>query len=184
MGAFLWIRARCRAVGVAGLVLAGAGVLVACEPDQLGPATVAYTTDGTATAELTRQHVDVGWLTCGGDRGGGTVAASAPGASAVVAVDCQGETRDRRRITVNGEVTRAVDGVCVRGDLRARVGGRQVFHVSGLGDCGATPGPAYRPSGRAPAARAPAVPRPVVTVTVTRTVWCTGDPACPPAQGK
>jgi len=96
----------------------------------------------------------------------------------VVAVDCQGETRDRRRITVNGEVTRAVDGACVRGDLRARVGGRQVFHVSGLGDCGAAPGPAHRPL------YTPAVPRPAVTVTVTRTVWCTGDPACPPAQGK
>ncbi|MET8722429.1 MULTISPECIES: hypothetical protein [Streptomyces] len=179
MGAFMWIRARRGLIGAAGLVLAGAGALVACEPDQLGPATVAYTTDGTATAELTRQHVDVGWLTCDGDRGGGAaVAASAPGASAVVAVDCQGETRDRRRITVNGEVTRAVDGACVRGDLRARVGGRQVFHVSGLGDCGAAPGPAHRPL------YTPAVPRPAVTVTVTRTVWCTGDPACPPAQGK
>ena len=175
----MWIRGPRRAVGVAGIVLVGAGALVGCRPGQLGPASVAYTTDNTATAQLTRQHVDVEWLTCGGDQSGGSGVVSAQSGTSVVTVDCQGETRDRRRITVNGEVTRAVDGACVRGDLRARVGGRQVFHVSGLGDCATAPGPTYRPPGYTPVR-----PRPTVTVTVTRTLWCQGDPLCWPVQGK
>lgn len=55
--------------------------------------------------------------------------------------------------------------------------------MSGLGDCDATPGPAFTP----PATyRPPAQPRPTVTVTVTvtRTLWCKGDPTCWPAEGK
>ncbi|MGW4563307.1 hypothetical protein ACWEN3_13140 [Streptomyces sp. NPDC004561] len=170
-----------RAVAVVGLVAAAGGAMVACRPDDLGSASVAYTTDTTATARLKQQHVDVSWLTCTGGygRGGTSARTPSPTETTVVSVDCQGETKDRRKITVTGEVTKAVDGACVRGNLTARVGGRQVFHVSGLGDCNATPGPTYRP----PTYR-PGGGQPTVTVTVTRTVWCKGDPTCWPAQGK
>ncbi|MGW7523710.1 hypothetical protein [Streptomyces sp. NPDC054783] len=171
-----------RGVIVAGLVVGAGAAVVACQPDGLSSASVAYTTDTTATARLKHQHVDVSWLTCTGDYGkGGRSAAKAPsaGATTVVSVDCQGETKDGRKITVIGKVTKAVDGACVRGDLTARVGDRQVFHVSGLGDCGATHGPTYRPPTLQPGGG-----RPTVTVTVTRTLWCKGDPTCWPVEGK
>jgi hypothetical protein len=168
-----------RAVAVAGLVVAAGGVMVACRPGDLSTATAAYTTDTTATARLERQHVDVRWLTCtGGYRTGGTADRNAsPTETTVVSVDCRGETGDGRKITVTGKVTRAVDGACVRGDLTAEVGGRQVFHVRGLGDCDATPGPTYRPP-------TGGQPRPTVTVTVTQTVWCERYPTCRPVEGK
>lgn len=162
--------------------MAAGGALVACQPDDLSTTSVAYTTATTATARLKHQQVDVSWLTCTGDHGkGGGPGAKAPSASetAVVSVDCQGETKDGRKITVTGKVTKAVDGACVRGDLTARVGGRQVFHVSGLGDCGAPHGPTYRPPTSQPGGG-----RPTVTVTVTRTLWCKGDPTCWPVEGK
>ncbi|TXJ85375.1 hypothetical protein E2C11_05695 [Streptomyces lavendulae] len=162
--------------GIVGVVGAGA---VGCQADVLGASGVAYTTGTMASARLEQADVDVSWLNCVGDPGGGAGATLAPGQSAVVSVDCQGETRDRGRITVNGEVTRAVSGACVRGDLRARVGGKQVFHVSGLGDCSAAPEPTYRPPGYPPAGAQPAV-----TVTVTRTLWCQSDPNCLPVAGK
>lgn len=169
------------------LVAGAVGGAVACDPGGLSTASVAYTTDRTATAELNRQHASVRWLTCTGDYGGGrayTPGRSAPSASetTVVTVDCRGETKDGRRITVTGRVTRAVDGACVRGDLTAKVGGKVRFHVRGLGDCDATTGPTYRP----PVTYRPThgQPGPTVTVTVTRTIWCQGDPTCWPVQGK
>ncbi|MER6983870.1 hypothetical protein [Streptomyces carpinensis] len=175
-------------MAVAGLVALAAGGAVACDPGGLSTASVAYTTDRTATAELNRQHVSVRWLSCtahyadGGKTG--TPGKPTPSASrpTVASVDCQGQTKDGRKITVTGKVTRAVDGACVRGDLTAKVGGKVRFHVSGLGDCGATTGPTYRPPGthRPTDGR----PQPAVTVTVTRTVWCKGDPTCWPVEGK
>ncbi|WP_189984258.1 hypothetical protein [Streptomyces capoamus] len=165
MGVSRRIRCGARVLGVVGVV--GAGV-VACQPGGLGSATVAYTTDRTATAALEHRHVNVSWLTCTGRQGdgGGRGASPAPSESTVVSVDCRGETDDGRKIVVTGVVTKAVDGACVRGDLTAEVGGRRVFHVDGLGDCSATPGPTYRP----PTAGQPK-PDVTVTVTVTRTVW-------------
>ncbi|GGW38091.1 lipoprotein [Streptomyces lucensis JCM 4490] len=167
-------------MAVVGLVVTAGGAMAACRPGDLSSATAAYTTDTTATARLKREHVDVSWLTCTGDygKGGGAAAGTpSPSETTVVSVDCRGETKDGRKITVTGRVTRAVEGACVRGDLTARVGGRQVFHVSGLGDCDARPRPTYRlPTG--------GQPRPTVTVTVTRTVWCKGDPTCWPVEGK
>ncbi|QTD98460.1 hypothetical protein S1361_13955 [Streptomyces cyanogenus] len=160
-------------MAVAGLVAAGAGAVVACQPGGLGSATVAYTTDRTATAALEHRHVNVDWLSCTGHQGDdGTHGTSpAPSESTVVSVDCQGQTDDGRKIVVTGLVTKAVDGACVRGDLTAKVGGRQVFRVAGLGNCSAKPGPTYRaPTGGQPE------PDVTVTVTVTRTVW--------PVQGK
>ncbi|MBL1080788.1 hypothetical protein JK359_02165 [Streptomyces actinomycinicus] len=170
MGAWRRIRRGPRAVAVAGLVVVATGAAVACQPGGLGSATVAYTTDQTATAALERRHVNVAWLTCTGSYGGDARGkAPSPTETTVVKVDCQGETDDRRKIVVTGRVTKAVDGACVRGDLTAKVDGRQVFHVDGLGDCDAGPGPTYRPP-------APGGPNPTVTVTVTRTIW--------PVQGK
>ncbi|MER6067301.1 hypothetical protein ABT187_00265 [Streptomyces sp. NPDC001817] len=162
------------------MVVGAGAVVVACRPADLSPATVAYTTATTAKARLEQQHIEVSWLTCTGNDGGGSTDRSpSPGASTVVSVDCRGETKDGRKITVTGKVTKAVDGACVRGDLTAEVGGRQVFHVSGLGDCGATTGPTYRPPTQRPGGG-----KPTVTVTVTRTIWCKGDPTCWPAGGK
>ncbi|MEW2246065.1 MULTISPECIES: hypothetical protein [unclassified Streptomyces] len=169
---------RTTVAAAAGLVVVAVGGVVGCDPvGGIGSAAVAYTTDQTATKELQRRHVDVRWLTCTGGYGNRGATPSAT-EQTVVTVDCRGQTNDGRDITVTGRVTRAVDGACVRGDLTARVGGRQVFRVSGLGDCDATPSP-VRPPGNGPG---PA--RPTVTVTVTRTIWCQGDPTCWPVQGK
>jgi hypothetical protein len=177
---------RTRAVAVAGLAVAAVGAVVACEPGDLSSASVAYTTDKTATAELERQHVHVRWLTCTGSYGSKGRAAGkspSPSATTVVTVDCRGQTDDGRKITVTGRVTKAVDGACVRGDLTAKVGGKRWFHVDGLGNCDARPGPTYT----APVTHRPpggGQPGPTVTVTVTRTIWCKGDPTCWPVEGK
>ncbi|MFG2947528.1 hypothetical protein [Streptomyces adustus] len=184
MGALRWIWDRprgTRAVAVAWCaVVVGAGA-VACDPGGLSSASVAYTTDQTATKELQRQRVDVRWLTCTasfGDKGDKAATASA---STVATVDCQGRTDDGRDITVTGKVTRAVDGACVRGDLTAKVGGKVRFHVSGLGDCNATPSPVGGSSGGGSGGQRGG---PTATVTVTRTVWCVDDPRCRPVEGK
>ncbi|MGY4976413.1 hypothetical protein ACWCYL_04480 [Streptomyces sp. 900105755] len=187
MGALrrIWGRPRgTRAAAAAGLAVIAVGGAVACQPGGLNTATVAYTTDRTATAELKRQHVDVDWLTCTGHYGSPSEASkSARTASAtattVVSVDCRGRAKDGRDITVTGRVTRAVSGACVRGNLVAKVGGREWFRVNGLGDCDATPGPAYSTY------RPPTYgQQPGPTVTVTKTIWCQGDPKCWPVQGK
>jgi len=157
---------------VTGLVVVAVGGAVACDPADLSSASVAYTTSRTATQKLERQHVKVRWLNCTGTYGNNGRTPS-PTRTSAVTVDCTGQTNDGKDITVKGRVTRAVDGQCVRGDLRATVGGQQWFHVSGLGNCNATPAPTT-----------PGRPRPRPTVTVTKTIWCKGDPTCWPAQGK
>ncbi|AVV42669.1 hypothetical protein PYK79_05170 [Streptomyces sp. ID05-04B] len=146
------------------VAVAAVGV-VGCEPGALSTISVAHTTDEAATAEIQRRHVDVRWLTCTAQY------RDEKKAGAVAAVDCRGRTTDGRDITVEGRVARAVDGACVRGDLTAVVGRKQLFRVSGLGDCkSATPSP-VKPSGSA----APDVrPTVTVTVTVTRTVGAGG----------
>ncbi|MFJ5773298.1 hypothetical protein [Streptomyces sp. NPDC093094] len=152
-------------------VLSAAGA-AACDPvGGLSTATVAYTTDQLATGELERRKADVRWLTCTARVDGGGASPSAT-ADDVATVDCQGETGDGKDITVAGKVTRAVDGACVRGDLTAKIDGKEWFHVQGLGNCDATGAP---PAG---------VPRPGVTVTVTETVWCDRYPQCRPVEGK
>ncbi|WP_234539383.1 hypothetical protein [Streptomyces shenzhenensis] len=202
MGALrrIWGRPRgTRVAAVAGLAVIAVGGVAACQPSGLNTATVAYTTDRTATVELERQHVDVSWLTCTGNSGSsgsstkttkttkgasGTNSANstkAPSAdeTGVVSVDCQGRTKDGRSITVTGRVTKAVSGACVRGNLVAKVGGKEWFRVTGLGNCDATPGPTYGTY------RPPTYgQRPGPTVTVTKTIWCQGDPTCWPVQGK
>ena len=180
-------RRRRRVVAAAGLVVAVVGGVVACDPGGLGSATVAFTTDQTATKELERRDVDVQWLTCtasvDGNKASGAGSSPSPSASAVASVDCRGETRDGKDITVTGKVTRAVDGRCVRGDLTAKVDGKQWFRVSGLGNCDAPSTPTRTP----PATWQPpdnGRPAPTVTVTVTRTIWCRQDPNCLPVEGK
>ncbi|MGW1954696.1 hypothetical protein ACWCPI_18405 [Streptomyces sp. NPDC001920] len=185
MGAFrrVWGRADrtgrargVRAAGVAGLAVVAAGAMVACDPGGLSSATVAFTTDQTVTEELKRQKADVQWLNCTGsyDDGGRS---SAPTASenTVVEVDCEGETKDGKDITVTGRITRAVSGACVRGDLVAKIDGKEWFHVNGLGNCNAKPSPVAPGGGQQPG--------PTVTVTVTRTVYCKQHPNCWP-EGK
>ncbi|MGW1271828.1 hypothetical protein [Streptomyces sp. NPDC002491] len=155
---------RDRLLPAAALAVAALGV-VGCEPGGLSTMAVAHTTDEAATAEIQRRDVDVRWLTCTAqykdDKKAGDVAA----------VDCRGRTADGRAITVEGRISRAVDGACVRGDLTAVVGRKQLFRVSGLGDCkSATPSP-VKPSGSAAPGARPTV---TVTVTVTETVGSAG----------
>jgi hypothetical protein len=162
---------------LAAVAVAGA---VACDPGGLNSASVAYTTDAAVTRELDRLQADVRWLTCNASYGddGTASARSAPGRT-VASVVCEGETSDGRDISVEGEVTRVVDGACVRGNLTAEVDGERWLRVDGLGDCDATPSPPARDS--APGRPGPTV---TVTVTVTRALWCQGDPKCQPVEGK
>ncbi|MBN0048289.1 hypothetical protein JS756_30095 [Streptomyces actuosus] len=179
MAAFRRIRRRrvARAAAAAGFAVVALGGAAACDPGAVSAATVAYTTDRTATAELERQHTGVRWLNCSAGYGSHGATPSA-GTATVATVDCEGRTDDGRDITVTGKVTRAVSGSCVRGDLVAKVGGKQVFHVGGLGTCDTTPSPVGPPPGGGQPGR------PTVTVTVTRTVWCQQDPQCRPVEGK
>ncbi|MEU0172527.1 hypothetical protein ABZ178_04105 [Streptomyces massasporeus] len=170
-------RGRRVAVAATFAVLAVGGA-VACEPGAISSASVAYTTDETVTKELNRQKAGVRWLTCTasyGENGG----KSSPSARerTVATVDCEGETDDGKDITVDGKVTHAVDGACVRGNITAKVDGKVWFQVDGLGDCNSTtPPPVGGPAdGR---------PGPAVTVTVTQTVWCDRYPDCRPVEGK
>ncbi len=112
-----------------------AGAVVACEPGGVGSASVAFTTDETVTRELQRRGTEVRWLSCTADYGqkassGRAASASASGRT-VAEVHCEGETDDGRKITVDGTVTRLVDGACVRGELTATVDGRRLFRVEG-----------------------------------------------------
>ncbi|MBL3669416.1 hypothetical protein JL475_26215 [Streptomyces sp. M2CJ-2] len=181
MGALRWVRGGTRwrrsvsAVGFVVVVVGGAG---ACEPGPVGTAAVAYTTDETVTRELNRQKAGVRWLSCTASYGNQDGASSRPASEDTVAtVDCDGETEDGKEITVTGKITHAVDGACVRGDITAKVDGKQWFRVDGLGDCDATSPPAVgEPTNRGP--------RPTVTVTVTTTVWCEQYPSCRPVEGK
>ncbi|MET9714724.1 hypothetical protein ABZZ46_04825 [Streptomyces rochei] len=158
---------------VVGSVVAVGG-LAACEPGGLSSASVAFTTDQTVTRELERQKADVRWLTCTASYGDRETAAP-DDENAVASVDCEGRTDDGKEITVDGQVTRVVNGACVRGELTAKVDGKQWFRVDGLGNCDATSAPAADPTGQ----RGPGP-----TVTVTRTIWCPDDPHCRPVEGK
>ncbi len=160
-----------------GFAVAAVGGLTACEGGGLGSTAVAFTTDEAVTDELNRRKADVRWLTCTasfGERKGPTPSAKE---NTVASVDCEGETQDGKEITVTGQVTHAVNGACVRGNITAKVGGKQVFRVDGLGDCDdKSPPRVGEPTGRGP--------DPTVTVTVTTTVWCDQYPSCRPVEGK
>ncbi|MER6621781.1 MULTISPECIES: hypothetical protein [unclassified Streptomyces] len=160
-----------RQVLAAGFAVAAVAGVTACEGGGLGSAAVAFTTDQTVTEELNRRKAEVRWLSCTGSFG------DKEGQDTVASVDCQGETQDGKEITVTGKVTHAVNGACVRGNLTAKVGGKQLFRVDGLGDCDSTSPPRVgEPTRRGP--------DPTVTVTVTTTVWCEQYPSCRPVEGK
>ncbi|MFE0672312.1 hypothetical protein [Streptomyces sp. NPDC058867] len=164
--------------GAAGLVVLAVGGVAACDGTGISTASIAWTTDQTVTRELERRKADVQWLTCTASYGDGGEGESTPtaGEQTVAEVDCTGKTKDGKDITVDGVVTRAIDGKCVRGHVTAKVGGRTWFEVDGLGDCEGTPSPVAPPSGGAQ-------PGATVTVTVTRTVYCQEKPQCWP-EGK
>ncbi|MBD0425103.1 hypothetical protein AB0L35_01105 [Streptomyces sp. NPDC052309] len=173
----IWRRPRVpRPVLVAASTVVAVGGLAACDPAGMSSASVAYTTDQTVTRELDRREAAVRWLTCTASFGDDGTTASAD-EDTVASVDCRGRTDDGKEITVDGKVTRVVDGACVRGDLTAKVDGKERFRVQGLGDCDAT----TAPPGSGPTRGQPG---PTVTVTVTRTVWCDAYPDCRPVQGK
>ncbi|MEW1872383.1 hypothetical protein AB0420_30535 [Streptomyces caelestis] len=170
------VRAWRRQALAAGFAVAAVAGVTACEGGGLGSAAVAFTTDETVTEELNRQKADVRWLSCTGSFGD-KEGRSEASRNTVASVDCQGETRDGKEITVTGRITHAVNGACVRGNITAKVGGKQVFRVDGLGDCDSTSPPRVgEPTRRGP--------EPTVTVTVTTTVWCEQYPSCRPVEGK
>ncbi|MFE0255936.1 hypothetical protein [Streptomyces sp. NPDC059010] len=164
--------------GVAGLAVVAVGGLVACDPGGLSSATVAFTVDQTVTEELNRQNAGVQWLNCTGSYENPEGASVAPSATenTVVKVDCKGETKDGKDISVTGRITKAVSGACVQGDLVAKIDGKEWFHVNALGNCNAEPSP-VNPGGGGQQ------PGPTVTVTVTKTVYCKEHPNCWP-EGK
>ncbi|MHC5907117.1 hypothetical protein ACVNF4_24955 [Streptomyces sp. S6] len=133
--------------GLAGAVGVLVGGLVACDPGGIGATGVANTTGAVAKAEMQRRGVAVRWINCTGQYTSSSQAPDAPvgGELNLVSVDCAGKTEDGKDVTVTGRVTRAVEGACVRGDLSADVGERQVFRVSGLGEC-VSPSPVVSPS--------------------------------------
>ncbi|MGW7263616.1 hypothetical protein [Streptomyces sp. NPDC054842] len=173
---------RGRLHGLAALGAVAVFGVAACEPgDGLSSASVAYTTDQAGTKELERRGVDVQWLSCTanyGDRDKVSTPgkSSSPTVRTVADVDCQGETKSGQDITITGEVTREVNGKCVRGDLTAKVGGKQRFRLSVLGNCDA--------AGTPPVSYDPRRPGATVTVTETQTIWCENYPSCRPVEGK
>ncbi|GAA3136846.1 hypothetical protein GCM10010449_66550 [Streptomyces rectiviolaceus] len=129
------------AVGFAGAAVIG---VAACDPVDGGmnTAAVAITTDEMATKELERQHLDVLWISCTARfKDKATPSSGDPSRDSVATVDCQGQARkgkgsdDTSEITVKGTVTSVVDGHCVRGNLTAKVDGKEWFRVDVIGDC-------------------------------------------------
>ena len=173
-----WGRRATRRIPAAVCLAATAVVgVTACEPtDGLNTASIAVTTDRTATRALEHEGVDVQWLTCTANVNGGEAKASPARAGSATAsprrladVDCSGRTKDGRDITVAGQVRQAVDGRCVRGDLTAKADGRTVFRASLLGNCEAPLPTAAPDDGKGGGGGGGGGARPTVTVTVTVT---------------
>ncbi|WP_461058150.1 hypothetical protein [Streptomyces pseudoechinosporeus] len=152
---------------------------------------MAITTDQVGTRELERQGVDVRWVSCTASYGESATAGNSPNARSVATVDCVGEDKEGRDITIKGKVTQEVDGKCVRGDLIARVGGKEWFRADVLGNCDAadpttaapTPSPPDDDHGSTPPVDHETSP-PGPTVTVTTTVTERPSPTCSCHQGK
>ncbi|TGA94422.1 hypothetical protein [Streptomyces sp. MZ04] len=131
------------AVGLAGAAVIGGA---ACDPvdGDMNTSSIAITTDEMATKELERQHLGVLWISCTARFKDEVTPSSGGPVDAVAHVDCQGQAKDGKNgkgsddtgdITVKGTVTSVVDGHCVRGNLTARVDGKEWFRVDVLGDC-------------------------------------------------
>ncbi|MEV0121552.1 hypothetical protein AB0I16_08320 [Streptomyces sp. NPDC050703] len=187
------------------VALAGAAALgvTACDPadGDMNTSAVALTTDRMGTEELERQHLDVAWLSCTARYENKVTPKSGSSAdeNAVVTVDCQGESDDGKDITVKGKVHSVVDGGCVRGDLTAKVDGKEWFQVDVLGNCdagddnGGDDGDNGDDNGSGGDDSEPPVsqrppsheePRPGPTTTVTVTVTPPPGPTCDCRPGK
>ncbi|MEW2524922.1 hypothetical protein [Streptomyces sp. NPDC047071] len=124
------------AVGATGFALA------ACDPVEgdMSTSAIALTTDKMGTAELERQHLDVAWFNCTAsfvkkDGDGKRKATDEPREAEV---DCQGKSEGAdggKAIVLKGRVTDVRNGKCVRGNLTARVEGKEWFRVDVLGNC-------------------------------------------------
>ncbi|MFC8125274.1 hypothetical protein [Streptomyces sp. NPDC057302] len=181
------------AVGFAGAAVIGAA---ACDPVDGGmnAAAIAITTDEMATKELESQHLDVLWISCTARFAGRvTPSSGSPDRDAVATVDCQGQAEgkgsdDTSDITVKGKVWSVVDGHCVRGNLTAKVDGKEWFRVDVLGDCSGGDdgsGGGDDPGGDRPTQPPDQQPGPTVTVTVTPDPPPrTPDPTCSCIRGK
>lgn len=188
---------------MAGFAVVAVVGVVACEPGEgLSSAAVAVTTDQVGTRELERQGVEVRWVSCTASYGEKGTAGRSSSARSVATVDCVGEDTGGRDISIKGQVTQEVDGKCVRGDLTAKVGGKEWFRADVLGNCDAADQTTPVPTTTAPTATGPAPtptgddhgstppgddhettppheqPRPTVTVTVTKTVTVHPSPTC------
>ncbi|WP_308315000.1 hypothetical protein [Streptomyces sp. C10-9-1] len=163
-----------RTVAAAGACAVGLAGTAACQPvgGGLNSAAVAVTTDRTATSTLERLTFEVAWFSCRAQAPTPAPGSTATGAPAAATVDCEGETESGQEITLDGTVTEERAGVCVRGDMTARIAGETVFEATMLGDCSAAATASPEPS-RQPGDR----PVPGATVTVTRTVTVTAEPA-------
>ncbi|MFE2376646.1 hypothetical protein [Streptomyces sp. NPDC059398] len=169
MGASRHVRYRSVLVAF-GAVCAAVSGLTACDPvDGLNTASIAYTTDTTATSALEHHGVGVTWLSCTADAEGGASPASSTAKHRVAEVDCQGRTKDKKDITVKGRVTRSVDGRCVGGSLTSTVGGQLAFRATLLGNCAAP----HHDTATAPRAsdHGGGGAHPTVTVTATVTQY-------------
>ncbi|MCX4908757.1 hypothetical protein [Streptomyces sp. NBC_00878] len=195
MGALRRIRRRLgrrRGPVAAGLAVAAVFGAAACEPGGgMGTAAVAITTDQAGTRELEKQGVDVQWLSCTASYGDkGPTTGNSPSVRSVATVDCVGEAKDGREITIKGKVTQEINGACVRGDLTAKVAGKQWFRADVLGNCAAGTPSTTKPSTTKPWTppadhrTTPPADRPGATVTVTRTVTVSPHPTCSCFQGK
>ncbi|WP_030674068.1 hypothetical protein [Streptomyces sp. NRRL B-1347] len=121
------------AAGATGLALA------ACDPVEgdMSTSAIALTTDKMGTAELERQHLDVAWFNCTASfvKKGDGDKRTATDEPREAEVDCQGKSEDDKDITLKGRVTDVRNGKCVRGNLTARVEGKEWFRVDVLGNC-------------------------------------------------
>ncbi|MFI6942783.1 hypothetical protein ACIBI4_26245 [Streptomyces sp. NPDC050418] len=159
-------------------VAAAALGAVACQPvdGQLSTVAVSLTTDRKGTDALEKKGVEVQWLSCTSSFGEGGATprtrTKSPSVRNVATVDCEGETKDGRAITLTGKVTEERGGACVRGDLTAKVEKKTVLRADVLGNC-ADAKPSVRPPGNGV--------RPTVTVTKTVTVY---PPTCDCRPGK
>ncbi|MGW7067529.1 hypothetical protein ACWGII_33120 [Streptomyces sp. NPDC054855] len=174
------------AVGFAGAAVIGAA---ACDPTAGGmnTAAIAITTDEMATKELERQQLDVLWISCTARyESKVTPSSGSPDRDAAATVDCQGQAKNDKSsdgtsdITVKGSVWSVVDGRCVRGNLTAKVDGKQWFRVDVLGDCaGGDTSEQPQDPDQPDQPDEPDQP-PVATVTVT----VTPHPSCSCIRGK
>ncbi len=171
-----------------GLACAAALGVTACDPvaGGLNTSAVSLTVDQLGTKQLERRHLDVAWLSCTARyRDRVTPKSGAPTPEAVVEVDCRGESDGGKDITVEGTVRAVVNGRCVRGDLTAKVDGKQWFRVDVLGNCGAGGGASSPPTGsQPPPAHDEPEPGPTTTVTVTVTPHPRPTPTCDCVPGK